>query len=339
MQPTVSIIVPVYKAERTLARCADSILSQTFTDFELLLVDDGSPDGSAALCDDYAKKDSRVHVIHKENGGVSSARNAGIHVANGKLTAFADSDDHLESDFLENAVVAMQTTNADWYISGFSEDIYENNTLVQSRPSRQASSRLYTVCTLLEAYNVDYECGITSVWGKLFRTELLRNGSITFAESMNYGEDTTFNLDYLEYCKHIYFDERRFYHYVRGNKESLDGSHVYHKDLLAVRKALNTHLLRLCTESGCNADCIALLQEKYAYELLGCIHQEYLFGRSKAEKKETVRAVSSDGIFSVLDLQSINRSMRLLYGLLRKKRLRTISLIFDIWYCIKGLKK
>ncbi len=84
MKPMVSIIVPIYNASKTLARCVDSILNQEYTDFELLLMDDGSRDESSIICDEYAAKDERIHVIHKENGGLSSARNAGIDKANGK---------------------------------------------------------------------------------------------------------------------------------------------------------------------------------------------------------------------------------------------------------------
>lgn len=99
--PTVSVIVPVYKAENCLAKCVDSILNQTFSDFELLLVDDGSPDNSGALCDRYAAADSRIRVFHKENGGVSSARNLGMSNAQGAYIAFADSDDWMEPNALE----------------------------------------------------------------------------------------------------------------------------------------------------------------------------------------------------------------------------------------------
>ena len=97
----ISIIVPVYKVEKYLKKCVDSILAQTFSDFELILVDDGSPDNSGRICDDYAKKDARVRVVHKQNGGLSSARNAGIEVAKGKYLGFVDSDDYIAEDMYE----------------------------------------------------------------------------------------------------------------------------------------------------------------------------------------------------------------------------------------------
>ena len=96
----VSAIVPVYNVEKYIYRCVDSILNQTFSDFELILVDDGSPDNCPQICDEYAKKDSRIKVIHKENGGLSSARNAGLDIASGEWISFIDSDDWIHKDYL-----------------------------------------------------------------------------------------------------------------------------------------------------------------------------------------------------------------------------------------------
>ena len=102
--PKISVIVPVYNAEKYLRRCIDSILAQTFTDFELLLIDDGSTDSSGKICDEYAKKDRRIRVFHKENGGVSSARNVGLSHLRGNWVYFVDSDDYLSPQHLQNYV-------------------------------------------------------------------------------------------------------------------------------------------------------------------------------------------------------------------------------------------
>ena len=112
--PTISVIVPVYNAEKTLRRCVDSILAQTFEDFELILINDGSKDQSGDICDEYAAKDSRVKTIHKTNGGVSSARNAGLRIAQGEYIAFIDSDDYIDNDYL----LGFKHYDADLIISG-----------------------------------------------------------------------------------------------------------------------------------------------------------------------------------------------------------------------------
>ena len=108
----ISIIVPVYKVEKYLSKCVESILSQTFVDFELILVDDGSPDRCGEICDKYALKDKRIKVIHKENGGLSDARNAGIQVAQGEYLAFVDSDDYIEPQLVENCLARARDMEA-----------------------------------------------------------------------------------------------------------------------------------------------------------------------------------------------------------------------------------
>ncbi len=117
--PTVSVIVPVYKVEDYLMRCVDSILSQTFTDFELWLVDDGSPDRCGQICDEYAEKDRRIRVIHKKNGGLSDARNAALDVMTGEYVSFIDSDDWVAPDFLETMMDSIRCYNADMAVCNF----------------------------------------------------------------------------------------------------------------------------------------------------------------------------------------------------------------------------
>ena len=117
-QPEISVIVPVYKVERFLPACIDSLLAQTFADFELILVDDGSPDGCPVLCDAAAEKDNRVRVLHKPNGGVSTARNAGLDMARGKWIAFVDSDDSVQPDYLEKMYTAARAVGADIALCG-----------------------------------------------------------------------------------------------------------------------------------------------------------------------------------------------------------------------------
>lgn len=116
--PTISVIVPVYKVEPYLRRCVDSILAQTYTDFELILVDDGSPDNCGAICDEYAAKDRRIRVLHQENGGLSAARNAGLDVAEGEYIALVDSDDIVFDNYLEKLLGSLLAEQADVSICG-----------------------------------------------------------------------------------------------------------------------------------------------------------------------------------------------------------------------------
>ncbi|MFA7127357.1 MAG: glycosyltransferase [Bacilli bacterium] len=148
--PTLSIIVPVYNVEKYIHQCIDSILAQTFTDYELILVDDGSPDRCGKICDDYAKKDNRIVVLHKNNGGVSDARNAGLNVARGEYIGFIDGDDYITHDMYEKLLYACIDNNADMSTCG-RHNVYENKitprfsfegSLVWS--SKEAMERLLT---------------------------------------------------------------------------------------------------------------------------------------------------------------------------------------------------
>ena len=113
MNKLVSIIIPVYNVEKYLAECIESVLKQTYQNIEILLIDDGSPDNSGKICDEYEEKDSRVRVIHKENGGVSSARNVGLEQANGEYITFIDSDDFVSESYIEELYIALENGNSD----------------------------------------------------------------------------------------------------------------------------------------------------------------------------------------------------------------------------------
>ena len=131
--PKISIIVPIYNVEKYLDKCVSSILNQTFTDFELLLVDDGSPDRCGEMCDEYAKKDSRVKVIHRKNGGLSAARNSGIDAACGKYIGFIDSDDYIEENMYEHLYDVITKYDADIACGGIF-DTYPTKTTLLYEP-------------------------------------------------------------------------------------------------------------------------------------------------------------------------------------------------------------
>ena len=135
--PEISVIVPVYKVEAYLPRCVDSILAQTFTDYELWLVDDGSPDNSGKICDDYSKRDARIRVIHKPNGGLSSARNAALDECKGRYISFVDSDDWVTPDFLETLHSALVASGADISICGMINHFDDGHETVLYEPSTE----------------------------------------------------------------------------------------------------------------------------------------------------------------------------------------------------------
>lgn len=171
MNPLISVIVPIYNVEKYLARCVDSIVNQTYKNLEIILVDDGSPDRCPQMCDDYAEKDSRIKVVHKKNGGLSDARNAGIAVATGEYISFIDSDDYVSDDFFECLLDVMNKENSDiaeCSVVKFYEDNrfdeFSDDLSVKTYDTQDAMSALI-------AENPFHQ----HVWNKLYKTELVKD--------------------------------------------------------------------------------------------------------------------------------------------------------------------
>ena len=192
--PKISVIVPVYNAEKSLCRCIDSILTQTYQDFELLLIDDGSKDSSGAICDSYAAKDSRIKVFHKPNGGVSSARNLGIDNAQGEWLTFVDADDWVEENFLssfdlvENKGIDLIVGN--YKVQGSSVSISQAG---YDYPSGLGARHISNVKQQLKGRLADLSFIVS--WGKLFLRSVV--GDLRFDESLRLGEDCCFVYVYL----------------------------------------------------------------------------------------------------------------------------------------------
>lgn len=165
----ISVIVPIYKVEQYLRRCVDSLLRQSYRNFELILVDDGSPDGCGGICDAYAGKDSRVRVIHKENGGLSDARNAGLQIARGKYIAFVDSDDWVAPDYLEKLLNGLTETGADICECSILRTGEEK---MQTVPTENTPPKVYDT---VEALRQLIQDGVFHqyVWNKLYRRQTL----------------------------------------------------------------------------------------------------------------------------------------------------------------------
>ena len=153
--PKVSVIVPVYNAEKYLQECVDSILSQTLTNLEVILVDDGSPDRSGAICDEYAARDDRILVRHTVNQGVSTARNEALELVRGEYIAFIDSDDRIDEDFLAEALRDIETSKADIYIGGQYYEYFSEGVLVRTE-NKNGLDKMYDIPNLLDNFEVEY---------------------------------------------------------------------------------------------------------------------------------------------------------------------------------------
>ncbi len=210
-----SVIVPVYNCIGDLPACVESILAQTCPDFELLLVDDGSTDGSGVLCDELAQKDGRIRVIHKENGGASSARNAGIRAAAGEYLLFIDGDDTLEA-----ACLAAIPTDADMTVFGMAFDYADGRTDLLVYPEEVTMSSVQVSGHFEELFACN---ALSSACNKCFRGSLIRESGILFREGMTLYEDLDFVLRCLPHSKVISFLPRCFYHYrLKAQSGNLD---------------------------------------------------------------------------------------------------------------------
>ncbi|WP_226038116.1 glycosyltransferase family 2 protein [Aquibacillus saliphilus] len=214
MNPKISIIVPVYKVEPYIHKCIDSILAQTFTDFELILIDDGSPDRCGEICDEYANNDNRVKVIHKENGGVSEARNSGIDRAVGEYIIFVDSDDWIESYSLQMLNENISDPKIDVVIFGLVKDIHSKNKLIKSE-SNGFYKKINLNITELSNNFIYFlnSVGMHPSWMYLFKAKIIKNFNLYFNSDLVLYEDFDFNLRYLMNCNKITLLPDALYHY------------------------------------------------------------------------------------------------------------------------------
>lgn len=216
--PLVSVVVPVYKAEKHIAKCVESILNQTHCNLELLLVDDGSPDQSGKICDEYAAKDPRVLVFHTENGGVSHARNTGIDHATGEYLVFVDSDDWVSPQYIQNL---LPRQGEDLVHSGYIRVVDGQE---EDRVFWKEHSTLKAQWKEQFAKNWS-EGALMAPWGNSYKRRIIEQHGIRFNTEIDIAEDELFNLEYLIHCEQVRYSENCDYFYVTDNTGSLINRH------------------------------------------------------------------------------------------------------------------
>ena len=212
MEIKFSIIVPVYNVEQYLPLCIDSILAQTFTDFEVLLIDDGSTDRSGKICDEYVKQDKRIRVFHKKNGGVSSARNIGIKEARGKWICFVDSDDTITFDYLSVFEKnCKKTIESSLQVTGFNFITpVERKQIIFQEQVFNKNDLYKAVMILQDKGSLGYP------WNKIYAASVIKNNHLFFDETLNSYEDELFVLQYIQKVEKIIFCLDATYNYKAG---------------------------------------------------------------------------------------------------------------------------
>lgn len=279
--PEFSVIIPVYNVEKHLGKCIDSILAQTFKDYELILIDDGSLDKSGEICEQYAMKDSRIVVVHQKNGGVSAARNKGIDKAKGRYITFIDSDDSVENNYLSSMYTISE--DIDLVIGGIKHIEINGNEYDELYSKNQSLMELKRDILLEMIQNGSIKYAVS----KRFNRNILLEKNIRFDCSMNLSEDTLFVANYLCTCKCVKYIGKTVYRYYRHNENTL---------------------------SSFNTDYVRKLEDANE-KIVACLEKQYSSIRMTKIWKQRCFSVYYYGIFQIL--QNSNYTLKEKYWSLK----------------------
>lgn len=320
--PKVSLIVPVSNVERYLPKCISSILSQIYTDFELLLIDDGSTDGSGKLCDLYAQKDVRIKVFHKVNEGASKARNLGIKHATGEYIAFIDSDDWIESNYLDILIKESYNTDIIFFPARM---LYEENSETIYIPKViNDKNRENVEDTILYLYknNQKFQYFVFT-WNKLFKKEIIEKNNIKFNETIVHKEDELFTLEYCRYINNIKTISTPIYNY-RILPTSLTFQKHTSEELLIIAQNIQNE-----TQFYSNSFLINYLHERsFLFQFIGLINC------CKLKKRITIFNLLYNNYHKN---KSFIKEKKLIVSLFRHNRIVSF-IFFNVYYLLSKLK-
>lgn len=325
--PLISIIVPVYKVEKYLPKCIESILGQTFTNWELLLIDDGSPDNSGEICDEYALKDVRIRVFHKKNGGVSSARNWGLEHARGEWVTFVDSDDYIQPGFLEGLYAPVALGEDVDFVHGGCVNV-KNEEIVNINQSYE-----YYVG---DDKNILFQKLRGLTVSKLFRLENVKHRPdgqvLLFDEKMRIAEDMAFTLDYALHVKRFALVPEKGYCYRIDNMQSATKSKTIEKYDTALHsfKHLYSSIKRYAKKFKLPTE---IANIRFAYEAIHLQNVCMLLYYNKHTRSERISLLKSDfedEYLSLLGLAKNGKVKTYLFSILSNKKYHLFDFLFSI---------
>jgi len=222
MKNLVTVILPIYNVEAYLVKSVNSIINQTYSNLEIILVNDGSLDNCPKICDDFAKKDPRIKVIHKKNGGLSDARNVGIESAKGKYITFLDSDDYVELNLIEIAITSAELTKSDiitwgYYVDFMSQDENLNNTIIHKYAPGIYTKKEFKKIPI----DTSFIANIGYAWNKMYRQEFIMENNLRFEKGLSLVEDIVFNSTAFSLSEKIVCLEDILTHYMKRPHETL----------------------------------------------------------------------------------------------------------------------
>lgn len=277
--PKFSVIIPVYNVEKYLDRCISSVTKQTYKEFEIILINDGSKDNSGTICDEYAKKDKRIKVIHQENAGVSTARNVGIKNAFGDYIIFVDSDDFIEINMLEKLNNIIEKNQVDCVI-------YNLNNIIDSGFIAE-EELIDCMIKLIKSEIVNSPCN------KVYKRNIIEEYNIQFDKKIEIGEDLLFNIIYLSKIKNIYFLNCKLYNYIKENNNSLTKKYKEnkYKQLMFVDNKMKKYLKIYNNETLLECEKFIKLKNIFSC-LMDLSHKDCKY--SKKEKIDFIKKVKKE---------------------------------------------
>lgn len=300
----VSVIMPVYNVEKFVSKTIESVLNQSLKEIEFFAVDDGSPDNSGKICDDYTKKDNRLIVIHKKNGGAPEARNVAIEMAKGKYLYFIDSDDWIEPDYLENMYNLAEKENADCVVTGFYMEYYQNKKYVTY--STNCNDVVYAKDDFrLNAHNYLNNSLLSLPWNKLYRSKRILKENIRFPKTK--WDDHHFNMDFLMNNEIVVMSSMKKYHWYRSREGSETMINYSDPNMFNVRKDHFLHVLELYKHWNItNQNIMDSINCYFIGRVIQCI-QELVDNKqiSGKEKKKKVHTILNDEL-TISSLKSSN---------------------------------
>lgn len=320
----VSIIIPVFNAEQSIRRCIDSVISQTYKNIEIIIINDGSTDQSRMICENIQSERANIKLINQENSGPSAARNNGLKSSSGNYIQFVDSDDYIEENMTQ-ILVAGISSNSSLVVSGYNKFHYDRSNNIQLTEKFPSIYGTFSKDEYLNNFGEYAKQNLTNqLWNKLYLSKIIRDNLITFQDDVRMGEDLLFNLKYLEKCSDIDLIDDRLYNYITLDENSLTRS--YQKDRFANQKMLFSEVANFLSDNDAfhenNEIAIAYLYFKSL--ISGFINIVNM--QSTLKHKDKLRLIdeiiNDDTVIKLLSVEKmieLSSQEKLLYKLMKRK--------------------
>ncbi len=344
---SVSVIIPVYNVEKYLPKCLDSVTGQTYTNLEIICVNDGSPDNSIKILETYAKKDSRVKIITQKNEGLSGARNTGLKAATGDYTVFLDSDDWLDLETIDAAVCTAEKIDADvvmWgYVREFKETslpkkIFDGDRIFDSAQCRELHRRLAGL-TGAELANPENTDAIVTAWGKLYKTSIIKENQLEFVDTKIIGtEDLLFNMHCFGFVKSCAFIDKPFNHYRKDNETSLTRS--YKAKLFSQWSELYRRIRVYINENNLGEDFHRALDNRICLSMLGLGLNELCNNGAHKERIKNIKKILSSEqyvkAFESLEFKYFPAHWKIFFKLCQKRCSAGVYILLNVMQLLIG---